>query len=92
MHFDLMIPREGIHETKEFMFGDCINNHINLWQTKTVFRAGLVQVSEINAYSPLLPLFRGDDDVSQPICVVGFSNDIGLYDLQTFRDEFSSFL
>ena len=64
------------------------------------YSTGLARIGEINTYSPLFAFFRCDDDVSQPIWVVEFSDDadfdelsyLFLYDLQPFWGELLSFL
>ena len=82
------------------MLGSYISYQINLWQRKTVFMAGLVQVSKINAHPLFSTLFRGDDDVGQPFWIMGFFDNtcldefrpLFIYDLQLVWRELFSFL
>ena len=83
MHLNLVISGEGIHEVKKLIF----------WQRKTILWAIFIEVGEIDTCPSLSPLLWGDDNVGEPIRVVGFSDNIGLdkfshfffYDFQLFR-------
>ena len=82
------------------MFEGGVNYQVNLWKRKTIFWRCLIEVSEVNTYSPLSPLIWGDNNIEKPIWVVRFFDDISLdelrhfffYDFQSFRGELSSFL
>ena len=100
MHFDLVISGEGVHKTEKLMFGGGINYQVNFSQRKAIFWTCLVEGSEVNTYSPLSLFFWGDDNIGEPIRVMGLSNDIGLngfyylffYDFQSFLGKVSFFL
>ena len=66
VHDDLVVAGESIHETKEFMAGCGIYNEVDPWQRETIFWACSVDVSEVNAESPLAVRFFDEYDVSQP--------------------------
>ena len=66
------------------MFGGCIHNQVYLWKRKINFWRGLVEVDEINKYSPFSPLLGGDYNVGEPIWIVSFPDDFGLDELSYF--------
>ena len=82
------------------MFESCINDQINIWQRQIVFWAGLIEVSKVNTYSPLLSFLGGEDNVGQSIQIMRLPDNIGsneldyfiLYDFQVFWGELSSLL
>ncbi|KAI3758438.1 hypothetical protein L6452_06001 [Arctium lappa] len=49
-----------------------------MWQWKWVFRTGLVEVSEVNAYTPLPIFLLHDHNISQPVGIFHFSDFPGL--------------
>ena len=57
------------------MFRGYINYQIDLWEGEAVFRVGFVQVDEINGYPLFLALFRGDDNIGQPVWLMRFPNN-----------------
>ena len=67
VHADLVVAGEGIHKTEEFMAGSGINDEVDLWQRETFFWACSVDVSEVDAESPLAVRFFGKHDVGQPL-------------------------
>ena len=53
VHADLIVTREGIHQTEEFMAGCGIYDEVDPLQRETVLWARSVDVSEVHAESPL---------------------------------------
>ena len=55
-HFDLIITWEPFHKGEEHVGRSVINQGIDMWQGKIILRAGLIQISIINAhaYFPIL--------------------------------------
>ena len=51
-----------------------INDEVDSWQRETVFWACSVDVSEVDAESPLVVRFFGKHDVGQPLWVFHFSD------------------
>ena len=81
------------------MYRGCIDYQINHWKREAIFRAGLIEVDEINSHPPFSALFRGDDDVGQLVWVMRFSDNfsidefgyLSLYYFQMFWSELSPF-
>ena len=59
------------------MSGGGVYQLINYGQGKTVLRAGLIKICEIDTHSPLSFCFLDHDHVGQPLRVVNFPNKIG---------------
>ena len=57
VHADLVIAGEGIHKNEEFMDGRDIHDEVNSRQRETIFWARFVDVSEVDAESPLAVCF-----------------------------------
>ena len=72
VHADLVVAGEGIHKTEEFMVGSGINDEVDSRQRETVFWACSVDVSEVDAESPLTVHFFDKHDVGQPLWVFHF--------------------
>ena len=74
VHADLVIAGEGIHKTEEFM-ADCgVYDEVDPRQRETVFWARSVDVSEVNAESPLAVCFFDKYDVGQPFRIFHLSD------------------
>ena len=63
VHADLVVAGEGIHKTEEFMAGSGIHDEVDLRQRETVLWACFVDVSEVDAKSPLAVCFFDKYDV-----------------------------
>ena len=74
IHADLVVAGESIHETEEFMACCGIYNEVDPWQMETIFWACLVDVSEVDAESPLAVRFFDEYDVSKPFRILHFSD------------------
>ena len=72
IHADLVVARESIHETEGFMAGCGIYNEVDPWQRETIFWACSVDVSEVDAESPLAIRFFDKYDVGQPFRILNF--------------------
>ena len=100
IHADLVIAGERIHETEEFMAGSGIYNEADQWQRETIFWACSVDVSEVDAESPLSFCFFDEYDVSQPFRILHFFDclcleelaDLLIYRFLSFWSETPSFL
>ena len=57
IHADLVVARESIHKTEEFMAGCCIYDEVDSRQRETILWACSVEVGEVNAESPLTVRF-----------------------------------
>ena len=92
IHADLVVVGESIHETEEFMAGCGIYYEVNPWQRETVFWACSVDVSEVNAESPLAVHFFEEYDIGQPFRVLHLSDFPDLEELADLLiDRFLSF-
>ena len=74
VHADLIVAGEGIHKTKKFMAGSGIHDEVNTRQRETVLWACFVDVSEVDAESPLAVCFFDKYDVGQPFRIFHFSD------------------
>ena len=100
VHLDLIIARESIHEAKELIASNGVHYEVDPGHGKAVFRASSVHVSEVNAESPLAICLLDEDNISQPIRIIYFSDGSGLEEfadllidhLLPFWGETSSFL
>ena len=70
IHADLVVAGESIHETEEFMASCGIYYEVDSWQRETIFWACSVDVSEVDAESPLAVRFFEEYDVGQPFRVL----------------------
>ena len=66
IHADLVVAGECIHETEEFMAGCCIYDDVDSRQRETILWACSVEVSEVDAESPLTVHFFDEYSVGQP--------------------------
>ena len=63
VHTDLVVAGEGIHKIEEFMAISGIYDEVDLRQRETVLWARFVDVSEVDAVSPLAIHFFDEYDV-----------------------------
>ena len=84
MHQDLVVPREGIHETEHLMTGCGVDQQIYAEKEVAVFGAGSVQVRVIDTESPFSIVFANEDHVGQPSRVVHIFDELGLEELVNF--------
>ena len=92
IHADLVVAGESIHETKEFMASCGIYYEIDPWQRETIFWACSVNVSELDAKSPIAVRFFDEYDVGQPFKVLHLSDCPCLEELADLLiDHFLSF-
>ena len=61
-----------------------INELVNSWQREAVFWASLIQIRETNAHLPYPFHFLHHNDVSQPLRVVLFKDELGGQELVYF--------
>ena len=95
IHADLVVAGKSIHETEEFMASCGIYNEVDPWQRETIFWACSVDVSEVDAESPLAVRFFDGYDVGQPFRILHFSDcpcpeelaDLLIYRFLSFRSE-----
>ena len=74
VHVDLVVAGEGIHKTEEFMAGCGVYDEVDLRQRDTVLWACSVDVSEVDAESPLAVCFFDKYDVGQPFRIFHLSD------------------
>ena len=92
VHTDLVVAREGVHEAEEFVTGRNVYYEINPRQGEAILWAGLVEVCEIDAKSPLIVCFFDENNVGQPFQVLYFYDCLCLEDLtDLFIDRLLSF-
>ena len=72
IHADLVVARESIHKTEEFMADYGIYDKVDSRQRETIFRACSVDISEVDAESPLAIHFFYEYDVGQPFRIFHF--------------------
>ena len=70
----MVVAGESIHKTEEFMACCGIYDEVDSWQRETIFWACSVDVSEVDAESPLVVRFFVEHDVGQPFRVFHFSD------------------
>ena len=63
VHTDLVVAGEGIHKTEEFMASSGIYDYVDSQQGETILWARFVDVSEVDAESPLAVCFFDEYDV-----------------------------
>ena len=63
VHTDLVVVGEGIRKTEEFMASSGIYDEVDSRQRETVLWARFVDVSEVDAESPLVVCFFDEYDV-----------------------------
>ena len=49
---------------------NAINQHIDVWKGKIIFRTGLVKIPEIDTNPNLVVLFRNENNISQPLRIL----------------------
>ena len=82
MHVNLVVTRECVHEAKQSVSGSRVDQHVYAWERKAVFWTGLVQIDEIHAHHPPLPVGLFEQDyIGWPIGVVDFLDEFGLEEL-----------
>ena len=74
VHVDLVVTREGIHKTEKFMADSGIHDEVDTRQRETVLWACFVDVSEVDAESPLAVWFFDKYGVGQPFSIFHFSD------------------
>jgi len=74
MHKYLIITRKCIHEREQFVACLGLDELIYAWEGKTVFGTSFVEISKINADSPLAVLLFYDNGNAQPIGISNFDN------------------
>ena len=47
-----------------------INQHVDVWERKIIFKTSFVKISEINTDSHLAIFFGNRDDIGQPLGVL----------------------
>ena len=63
VHADLVVAEEGIRKTEEFMTDSGIHDEVDSRQRETVFWACSIDVSEVDAESPLVVRFFDKYDI-----------------------------
>ena len=63
IHADLVVAGESIHKTEEFMASCGVYDEVDSRQRETIFWACSVDVSEVDAESPLAVCFFDEYDV-----------------------------
>ena len=91
IHFDLIVTQESVHEAKELVARGGIYYKVDPKLGKTVFRAGSIDVSKVNAELPFSICLFDENHVSQPVGVIYFPDNSGLEEFSDlFVDRFFS--
>ena len=85
VHFNLIVPRESIHERHPFKLTHIFYHDIRDWKGELIFRSRLILITKINANSDLPIFLDNGDDIGYPIRVLFFPDKIGVYKLLDFR-------
>ena len=85
IHANLVVAGESIHKAEEFMAGCGIYNEVDSRQRETIFWACFIDVSEVDAESPLAVRFFEEYDVGQPFRIFHLSD-------YPFLEEFTDLL
>ena len=83
IHTDLVVAEEGMHKSEEFMASRGVYDEVDPRQRETVFWARSVNVSEVDAKSPLAVCFFDKYDIGQPFRIFHLSD---CYRLEEFSD------
>ena len=70
VHTDLVVAKEGVHKTEEFMACCGIHDEVDPWQREAILWACFVDVGEVNTESPLSICFFYEYYVSQPLRIL----------------------
>ena len=70
----MVVAGESIHKTEEFMADCCIYDEVDSRQRETILWACSVEVSEVDAESPLTVRFFDEDNVGQPFRIFYLSD------------------
>ena len=81
----MIIARESVHEAEELVASSGVYYEVDPGYVKAVFRAGLVDVSKVNAESPFVIFLLNEKHASQPVGIIYFLDSLGLED---FADLF----
>ena len=54
------------------MVSGAIDQQINMWERKVIFRVDFIKVSKVNTNSNVAILFGNRDDVSQPLWILNY--------------------
>ena len=84
VHFNLIVPRESVHERHPFKPTHVVYHDIHDWKRELIFRIRLIQITKINADSDLPILLSDGDDIGYPSRVLFFPDEIGVYKLLDF--------
>ena len=84
IHPDLVVARESVHETKDLVVRGGIYYKVDPRQGKTVFWAGSIDVSEVNAESSFAIFLFDENHINQPIGVIYFPDSSGLEEFADF--------
>ena len=74
VHEYLVIDREGIHEAKKLMTNNGVKYHIDVRKWEGILGKSLVEVVEIDAYSPLIVLLLYYDNIGKPFGVLDLTD------------------
>jgi hypothetical protein len=71
-----MVPRVAVEEAEQVTTRRGVNDLVYPWQPEGVLGAVLVEVSVVNAHSPLVRVLLGDEDgVGEPLRMEDFSDE-----------------
>lgn len=57
------VAAEGVHETEHFVTGRCVHYSVYVGEREGIVRAGLYEVSKIDADPPFTVLLTDDDHI-----------------------------
>ena len=85
VHSDMIITRERVHEAEELVASSGVHYEVDPGQGKAIFRASPVNISKVNAESPLAICLLDENHISQPVGIIYFPDSSGL---EEFADLF----
>ena len=84
-NIDLVITGETVHKRIHFTAGTLVNDLINEWCGKIIFRTGFVYITVIDTNPDCTLFFSYRDNVRNPICEWDRVNEASLKKLFNFR-------
>jgi len=74
IHQNLVIACVTVYKRLHLMFGTVVNQNMDIWQRKIIFRTSLVEISIINTNPHFLVLLGDRNDVGQPGLILLYFN------------------
>jgi len=85
VHLDLIVSRESIHERHPFKPARIVDHDIHDRKREFIFKTSFILITKINANPDLTILLGDGDNISYPIRVLLFPDEIRVYKFFDFR-------